>query len=103
MELDARASGIEVLRFYGLGNETVITGPNDNARRGRCNSLSGRVRNAGKDLCAGDVASSGALLSSVREKLDGESPDWMAASSPWREDLLADVDLLISLLPSSPP
>jgi hypothetical protein len=29
-QLDARASGIEVLRFYGLGNETVLSGPNDN-------------------------------------------------------------------------
>jgi hypothetical protein len=30
VELDARASGIEVLRFYGFGNETVLAGPNDN-------------------------------------------------------------------------
>jgi len=29
-QLDARASGIEVLRFFGFGNETVLTGPNDN-------------------------------------------------------------------------
>ena len=29
-EIDARASGIDVLRFYGLGNETALTGPNDN-------------------------------------------------------------------------
>ena len=32
-EIDARASGIEVLRFHGLGNETLLTGPavpNDN-------------------------------------------------------------------------
>ncbi len=30
VDLDARASGIEVLRFYGFGNETALTGPNDN-------------------------------------------------------------------------
>jgi hypothetical protein len=29
-EIDARASGIDVLRFYGLGNEISLAGPNDN-------------------------------------------------------------------------
>jgi hypothetical protein len=30
VDLDARASGIDVMRFFGLGNETVLFGPNDN-------------------------------------------------------------------------
>jgi hypothetical protein len=30
VELDARASGIEILRFHGFGNEVQLLGPNDN-------------------------------------------------------------------------
>lgn len=76
-----------------------IVAPNDNARKGRRNSLANRIRNASKKLLQEDYSSALALLNSVLAKMDGIEPpsDWVLVS----EDtiiIVEDIELLISLI-----
>lgn len=94
---------IEIIRMtsdmIGETNVTSFNGPNDNANRGRRNSLANRVRNAANALTLGDEETALDLLFSVLERIDDQSPpkDWMDPS-PERDALREDVELLISLI-----
>ena len=76
-----------------------IIAPNDNARKGRRNSLSNRIRNASKALLAEDDAAALDLLEGVLARMDGQAPpsDWIEVSDATVE-IVADVELLISLV-----
>lgn len=56
-----------------------IIAPNNNARKGRRNSMANRVRNASKKILQEDYTSALALLNSVLAKMDGIEPpsDWV--------------------------
>jgi hypothetical protein len=62
---------------------SLFTGPNDNANRGRRNSLAGRLRSAANALADGQDAAARAHLEAVLEKVAGVEPqvDWMAPSA----------------------
>jgi hypothetical protein len=79
---------------------TVFNGPNDNANKGRRNSLSNRATRAANAIAEGDIASAIESLTSLLQKIDGEvpPPDWMDESSPERATLAGEVSLLITLL-----
>lgn len=78
---------------------SLFSGPNNNAKKGRRNSLANRVRNAANAAASFDSNAAEALLTSVRERIDGQSPppDWMPPSVP-QSTLLAELDLLLYLL-----
>jgi hypothetical protein len=76
-----------------------FNGPNDNANKGRRNSLSNRIRSAANEVAEGDYESAIELLAAVLAKVDGDSaePDWMDPSA--NQQALADeLSLLIALL-----
>jgi hypothetical protein len=77
----------------------LFNGPNNNANKGRRNSLANRACNAAKKIANGDFANAIDKLESLLAKIDGESPppDWMNASAE-RDALVVDVALLNALL-----
>lgn len=76
-----------------------FNGPNNNANKGRRNSLANRIRNAAKDIRRGDYDSAMDKLDSALAKVDGvePEPDWMH-SGPAQQDLANELVLLIGLL-----
>ncbi len=77
----------------------LFNGPNDNANRGRRNALANRATDAANAIAAGDLQGAIDELTSLLEKIDGQSPppDWMHDSTE-KTALADDVELLISLL-----
>lgn len=77
----------------------VFNGPNNNANKGRQNSLANRAMAAAALIAEGDLQGAIDELTSLLEKIDGESPppDWMD-DSPEKTALADDVSLLIALL-----
>lgn len=94
---------IEIIRMtsdmIGEINVDSFNGPNDNANRGRRNSLANRVLIAANALALGEEEIALALLFSVLRRIDDQSPpkDWMVPS-PEKDALREDVELLISLI-----
>ncbi|QOJ18511.1 MAG: FG-GAP repeat protein [Phycisphaeraceae bacterium] len=88
--LGAAVDGIDLGQF---------TGPNDNANKGRRNSLANRIRNAANAIAAEDYETAIDLLAGVLAKVDGNpaEPDWMAEGAD-QEALRDDLALLIALL-----
>lgn len=86
----------DVIGAISLGE---FNGPNDNANKGRRNSLSNRVRNAAKAIAEGNYATAIDLLAEVFAKVDGYStePDWMHPGAT-QEQVRDDLALLIALL-----
>ncbi len=77
----------------------LFNGPNNNANKGRRNSLANRIRNAANALSDGDEATALDLLQGVLEKVDDVSPppDWMDPS-PEKTALRQDLEALIVLI-----
>ena len=77
----------------------LFNGPNNNANKGRRNSLANRARNAAKKIANGDFEDAIDKLESLLRKVDGDSPppDWMDASQE-KTDLAIDTQILIDLL-----
>ena len=73
--------------------------PNNNAARGRRNSLASRVRNAAKAIDAGDLPIARSLLESVFSRMDGDpSPnDWVLSTDDTAQ-AAESVQLLIDLV-----
>lgn len=78
---------------------TEFNGPNNNANKGRRNSLANRVRNAAKAIADGDDDDAIDQLLSALAKVDGVAPepDWMDAG-PSQEEIRDSLELLIVLL-----
>ena len=78
---------------------SVFNGPNDNANSGRSNALANRATEAANAIAQGDIEGAIESLTSLLEKIDGETPppDWMDDSDE-RTALAAEVSLLIALL-----
>lgn len=76
-----------------------FNGPNNNANKGRRNSLSNRVRNAAKAIAHDDYDDAIDLLYGVLDRMDGneDEPDWIIAS-PAKDDLSDETSTLIALL-----
>ena len=74
-------------------------GPNANANQGRRNALANRAIDAANAIAASDIQGAIDALTSLLEKVDGQSPppDWMG-NSPEKTALANDINLLISLL-----
>ena len=77
----------------------LFNGPNNNANRGRRNALANRAMDAANALAAEDIATAIDEMSSLLDKIDGQSrpPDWMAATQD-KADLADDVLALIAAL-----
>ncbi len=77
----------------------LFVGANDNARKGRRNSLANRVRNAANAIANLDTSTATNLLTNVRLRVDGVSPpqDWMVGSVE-QASVRDELDLLLSLL-----
>ncbi len=56
----------------------LFSGPNNNANRGRRNSLASRIRKAGNRVGNGQNHSAISLVSGVLAKVDGQGSDWMS-------------------------
>lgn len=80
-------------------NLSVFSGPNNNANRGRQNSLSTRLQQAANSIAKGKTNSALSKLANVLERVDGEANpgDWIDAG-PEQEALEAEIELLIALL-----
>ena len=78
---------------------SLFNGPNDNARKGRRNSLAGRACNAANNIADSDTSSALAHLESLLDKIDGVDPppDWMDESDD-KVALADETQLIISLL-----
>ena len=78
---------------------SLFNGPNDNANAGRRNSLANRARGAANKIAAGDFDGAINKLTSLLQKVDGQSPppDWIN-ESPQKTALADDLNLLILLL-----
>ncbi|MCH7685264.1 MAG: thrombospondin type 3 repeat-containing protein [Planctomycetes bacterium] len=94
---------IEIIRMtsdmIGEINLDSFNGPNDNANRGRRNSLANRVRIAANALALGEEEIALALLFSVLRRIDDVTrpKDWLNPS-PEKDALREDIELLISLI-----
>ena len=86
----------EAVDFLSLAE---FNGPNNNANKGRRNSLANRIRNAAKDIRRGDYDSAMDKLDGALAKVDGiePEPDWMHAG-PAQQELADELVLLIGLL-----
>ena len=75
-----------------------FSGPNNNANKGRRNSLANRATSAANLIAQGDYQGAIDKLVSLLEKVDGLSspPDWM--DGPQKDAVADDVGLLIALL-----
>ena len=82
---------------------SLFNGPNNNANRGRRNALANRAADAANALAANDIATAIDEMSSLLDKIDGQSrpPDWMAATQD-KADLADDVRALIAALEGPP-
>jgi probable HAF family extracellular repeat protein len=93
----------EIARLICLDFQSIdlseFNGPNNNANKGRRNSLSTRCANAANYIAEDDFDSAIALFHTVLDKIDGIEPvpDWMVESNA-KSGLAADVSLLIELL-----
>ncbi len=78
---------------------SLFNGPNDNANAGRRNSLGTRCSSAANAIADGHFNAAIAVLQSVLERVDGQSPptDWMD-ESPEQAGVAADLELIIDLL-----
>jgi hypothetical protein len=78
---------------------SVFNGPNANANKGRRNALANRAIEAANAIAAGNITGAIDALTSLLEKIDGQSPppDWID-DSPEKAALANEVSLLISLL-----
>ena len=76
---------------------SLFNGPNDSANSGRRNSLANRAAEAADSFAMGDVDAAIELLTSLLNKIDGQSPppDWMF-DSPEKTGLADEVSQLIS-------
>lgn len=83
----------------GILDPGLFNAPNNNANRGRRNSLANRATEAANAIAAGDIQGAIDKLVSLLQKVDGQSPppDWMD-ESPEKELLRAEASLLIALL-----
>jgi len=77
----------------------LFNGPNNNANKGRRNSLANRAANAANAIAQGDAQSAIDLLNSLLDKIDGQSKpkDWMDESQDQAE-MAGTTSLLIALL-----
>lgn len=80
--------------FFAAAGDDLI-----NAAAGRRNAMSNKVIAASNAIAIGDIATALDQLYSLFDKLDGnpDPPDWMF-DSPEKDELAADVALLIELL-----
>lgn len=78
---------------------SLFNGPNNNANKGRRNSLANRACSAANAIADNDIDEAIDKLLSLLDKIDGESqpPDWMD-SSETKTSLAIDVYILIALL-----
>jgi len=78
---------------------TLINGPNKNANKGRRNSLANRSTKAANSIAKGDIHDAVEALTSLLQKIDGDSPppDWMD-ESPEKIALADKATLIIDLL-----
>ncbi len=83
----------------------LFNGPNANANAGRGNSLANRANEAADFIADGDIPSAIDVLTSLLQKIDGQSPppDWMDDGLTEKTDLAAEVSALIALLQSLLP
>lgn len=78
---------------------SLFSGPNNNANRGRRNSLANRANGAAKKIAQGNFEGAIDKLTSLLRKVDDQSPppDWMHPS-PEKTDLAACVAQLIAVI-----
>ena len=78
---------------------SLFNGANENANAGRRNSLAARCSNAANAIAEDDVESAVALLETVVQKVDGQSPphDWMD-DSPEKTAIAEDIAVLLLVL-----
>lgn len=78
---------------------SLFYGKNDNAKRGRRNSLANRIRNAANAIAAGNFNDAIDLMNSVLQKVDGEEPpkDWMIDGGV-KHSVADECQLLIELI-----
>ena len=93
---DATRALADLIDGFDVG---LFSGPNDNARKGRQNSMSSRVRNAANAIAQDDDNGAVATLTSILKQIDGVSPppDWMEGS-PEKTVLAQAIAALIVLL-----
>jgi hypothetical protein len=96
LEDESRELAVDI----GLLDLDLFNGPNNNANKGRRNSLVNRASGAANSIADEDFQEAIDRLTSLLQKVDGQSPppDWMEEDSPDRADLAAEVTLLILLL-----
>ena len=90
----------DVILALDLG---LFNGPNNNANRGRRNALANRATDAANALAADDIATAIDEMSSLLDKIDGQSrpPDWMD-DCPDKTALADDVLAFIAALEDLP-
>jgi hypothetical protein len=95
LEEEARETADEILVL----DLDLLTGPNNNANKGRRNSLANRSAKAANFIAKGEIQNAIDSLTSLLLKIDGESPppDWMD-DSPEKTALFEEVSLQIELL-----
>lgn len=95
LEQAARAIAVDI-NGLALG---LFTGPNANANLGQRNALANRATDAANAIAAGNIQGAIEALTSLLEKIDGQSPppDWLV-DSPEKTALTQEVSVLISLL-----
>jgi hypothetical protein len=93
----------ELAEDLAFGLEAIdladVLAPNAASAAGRLASLVSRVEDAAEAIAAGNDAAAVALLTSVRDRIDGDPTpaDWLAPSAA-QEALLEQVDALIAAL-----